>query len=85
MLGPSQSSRNNVENISGYVQDLPDSSGLEHVAVTLTLAFFLDFMWAERPGKRAEASPWYEAASKLASDVLTARLRTAPQVCYFSL
>ena len=67
-------------NFIDCVQDLSDSSGLEHVAVALTLAFLLDLMWAERPGKRVEASPWYESASKLANDLLAARLHTAPQV-----
>ena len=57
-----------------------DTTGLEAVALALSVAFFLDFMWAERPGKRMEASPWYELASKLAIDLLTARLRAAPEV-----
>ena len=62
------------------MQDLADSTGLQKVAIALTLAFFLDLMYAERPGKRKEASPWYEIASNLSTDLLTARLQAAPQV-----
>lgn len=44
------------------------------------MAHFLDEMYAERPARRVEASPWYEAAGALAAKVLHQRLRPAPKV-----
>jgi hypothetical protein len=51
-----------------------------HVGEALALAHFLDFMWDERPAKRIEASPWYEAAGSLASRLLLQHTTSAPQV-----
>lgn len=51
-----------------------------HAGEALALAHFLDFMWAERPPRRIEASPWYEAAGSLASRLLLQHTRSAPKV-----
>ena len=51
-----------------------------HAGEALAAAHFLDEMFAERPARRVEASPWYEAASALTARLLHVRLRPAPQV-----
>ncbi len=51
-----------------------------HAGEALALAHFLDAMWADRPARRIEASPWYEAAGALASRLLFERTRSAPKV-----
>ena len=51
-----------------------------HAGEALATAHFLDEMFAERPARRVEASPWYEAAGALAARLLRARLAPAPQV-----
>ena len=51
-----------------------------HAGEALAAAHFLDEMLAERPARRVEASPWYEAAGALTARLLHARLRPAPQV-----
>ena len=49
----------------------------------LGAAFFLDFMYWQRPAKQVEASPWYEAAAALARRLLAERARQAPPVTPF--
>ncbi|KAK9827325.1 hypothetical protein WJX81_005191 [Elliptochloris bilobata] len=44
----------------------------------LGAAFFLDFMYWQRPAKQVEASPWYEAAGALVRSQLAERTRLAP-------
>ena len=51
-----------------------------HAGEALAVAHFLDEMYAERPARRVEASPWYEAAGSLAAKLLHQRLRPAPKV-----
>ena len=51
-----------------------------HAGEALAAAHFLDEMFAERPARRVEASPWYEAAGALTARLLHARLRPAPKV-----
>ena len=51
-----------------------------HAGHALALAHFLDEAWAERPARRIEASPWYEAAAGLAQRLLLQATRAAPQV-----
>ena len=46
----------------------------------LAAAFFLDFMYWQRPAKQIEASPWYEAAAALVRSQLAARAKEAPPV-----
>lgn len=52
----------------------------EHAGEALALAHFLDETWAQRPARRIEASPWYEAAVALASRLLGQHTRSAPKV-----
>ena len=59
-----------------------------HAGEALAAAHFLDEMYAERPARQVEASPWYEAAGSLARKLLHQRLRPAPNVSinpYFGL
>ena len=51
-----------------------------HAGEALALAHFLDEMYAERPARQVEASPWFEAAGSLARKLLHQRLRPAPKV-----
>ena len=51
-----------------------------HVGTALGAALFLDYMWAERPARRAEASPWYAAGATLARRLLVRRTAEAPPV-----
>ena len=52
----------------------------DHVGSTLTLAHFLDHMYHTRPARRVEASPWYEAATAMVQQELTALFADAPKV-----
>ena len=52
-----------------------------HAGQALACAHFLDEAWAQRPARRIEASPWYEAAAALAQRLLLQATRCAPQVC----
>ena len=67
-----------------HLQDIPKDRQAAQIALSLTLAFFLDVMWADRPSKKMQASPWFETASKLACDMMTAQLQSAPQACCLS-
>ncbi len=53
-----------------------------HAGEALAIAHFLDEMYAERPARQVEASPWYEAAGSLARKLLHQRLRPAPKVTF---
>ena len=46
----------------------------------LAAAFFLDFMYGQRPARQVEASPWYEAAAALVRSQLAVRADEAPPV-----
>ncbi|BDA49119.1 hypothetical protein COCOBI_13-2290 [Coccomyxa sp. Obi] len=51
----------------------------EHAGEALALAHFLDETWAQRPARRIEASPWYDAAGGLAQRLLGQHTRSAPK------
>ena len=53
-----------------------------HVGAVLTLAHFLDHMYHNRPAKRVEASPWYQAATAMVQDQLSALFAEAPKVAH---
>lgn len=52
----------------------------QYTVIVLAAAFFLELMWAERPAKQVEASPWFDSASKLACDLVTEAVQSAPTV-----
>lgn len=52
----------------------------EHAGEALALAHFMDETWEQRPARRIEASPWYEAAGALAARLLGQHTRAAPKV-----
>ncbi len=66
----------------GHLLLFQDGGGCvaEHAGEVLALAHFLDETWAQRPARRIEASPWYEAANALASRLLGQHTRSAPKV-----
>ena len=70
------------ESECALLQGLPSGVAVPaHVAETLTLAHLLDQMWAQRPSKQMEASPWYEHASHLVRSELTCLTSGDPKVC----
>ena len=59
----------------GLEQPLPP-----HFEVVLTCAHFLNHMYATRPSKQIEASPWYEGAIEMVRQELRGTYRGAQKV-----
>ncbi|KAK9841191.1 hypothetical protein WJX74_001700 [Apatococcus lobatus] len=68
------------EDATAIVQGMPSGARVPaHVAEALTLAHLLDKMWAQRPSKQMEASPWYQRASHLVRSELAHLTSGAPK------
>ena len=51
-----------------------------HFGAVLALAHFLDHMYATRPAKQIEASPWYEDATEMVRQELKQIYKAAQKV-----